>query len=251
MPLVAAAVVPHAPVLVAGYEGPESADLEEIRSACREVRDVLQAAERVVVVSPHASCSCVYSDVRGDLASFGVEIGPARRRRDERGAATLASDWRMPLVTDDVDHGITVPLLLGCLPDAPVVAAGVVETTGPDAHGAIEQAWDDAAALARAVSLRAADDRIAVVVSAHLGAALDASAPLSLDDRAVDLEQEVLAALEYDVASFTPLGPALAASGSCGAAPLAVLATLFPGRRLTRLAYKAPFGVGYLVGVIA
>lgn len=237
-------------MLVAGYDGPESPRLAAVAHACRDVRDALAGSEVVVLVSPHGRASRVHYRLRGDLGALGLGRIGAVADGDEKVVAGVARAWDRPVTDDPVDHGIVVPHALRALPDVPVIATAVVEVTGPDAPGSIAAALDDAAALAGAISSLAKDIDVAVVASAHLGAALEPAAPLTRDERAVALEQEVLAALDEDVAGVADLAGGFAAAGSCGAAPLLVLARLWPGHPLARLAYDAPFGVGYLVGTV-
>lgn len=240
--------MPHAAVLTTAYRGAGDGALESVRASLPQVRAHLDA-DVVVIVSPHARRSGTYAVVGGDLADFGLGDRPALLPTDEDASTELSDRWR-PAQADPSDHGVVVPLLLEALPPGPAVAAGIAEVTGPDAPAGHGSAVEDAHALANAIRHLARRRDVAVVASAHLGAALDAGAPLWPTQEAAVLEERVLAALQDDVGGVADMASDLARTGSCGGAPLAVLASLFAGAPLRLLCYERPFGVGYVVGTV-
>ncbi len=202
-----------------------------------------------MVVSPHAQRSGVYRSVVGDLGGFGLPSVSVAAEVHEGATASLIRTWGHDL-DGASDHGIVVPLVVDAVRVQDVVAVGLAEVTGPSAPAGPGEAIEDAQALARAIEALAVESSVAVVASAHLGAALDERAPSWPLEGAVDVEQAVLGTLERDVGDFPSLAGDLAAAGSCGSGPLVVLGELFGGSALRRCCYVAPFGVGYLAGIV-
>jgi hypothetical protein len=122
-----AAIVPHAPLLVRGV----SPDNEEITEDLRRAVELLDLGEvdAFVLISPHGERSGVYGGAEGSLAGFGVSGASLKREVDSRLAVRLRERWGRPAL-EGTDHGISVPLMLGLLPDVPVVAVTLREVTG-------------------------------------------------------------------------------------------------------------------------
>ena len=238
------ALVPHAPLLLEPFDGPETARAaRRIRRAARALR--LEGAP-LVVVSPHGARSGVYGRVEGTLDGFGFP-GLSLERPADEAAERLARRWRKPLLDGPVDHGVLVALrLVGG--EAPVVAATIAEADTSD-EALVVGAIDEAGALADALVDLDGRDRV-LLTSANTSAALSPRAPLTERPEAIEAEAALVRALTDDAASLERHARRLALEGgSCAAAPLTVCARVLAGRRGSVRAHECPVGVGYAVVV--
>ena len=236
-------IVPHAPVLLPQLRGgePVSSDIpkpDEDSPLC-------------VVLSPHGDQTGVYRRVRGDLRDFGVEETLVQRKTDRVFGKELSRRWGEPLLEEDVDHGVLVPLVVGLPPTLTVVGATLKEVTGP-AAGSIEDAIASAKSFASAVEEIAEQRDLIIAASAHTSAGLSLAAPLTELPAAKELEKEVTKALEEDLGRLTEIEPQLwVDAGACGVGPLTAFGMLFAGRTAKTTFREAPFGVGYLLAQTA
>lgn len=221
--------MPHAPLLLPELES------EEVAASAARIRDAagalaLEDVEALVVVSPHAPGTGSYSEVAGDLSSFGVP-----------GVEVTAEAVALPGIgslSDPIDHGISVPLrMLGW--GGPVGAVGFAEE-GLD--------LGDVVTVERAIE--SVTERVAVIVSVNLAAGLSPRAPLIELEGAAEAEEMLLQAIQQDLGWLLTGAKSIADAGSCGMAPLMLMARLFKGRRARVLAHEAPVGVGYLVAEV-
>lgn len=239
----AAAIVPHAPLLLAelhpeGFEEPCGAVVQAVRSLS------WGQAEAVAVVSPHGAAPGVYARVEGSLRGFGLTIDGGRSG-GEGLAKELAAATGLPLLEGPCDHGVLVPALLGCAPGRELVGVSLGEGSGPEETG------QENATTLLARALESFDGRVGLAASAHSGAALSPSAPLTELEGAVEAEAAWVAAMRSDVGLSEVETSWLArVAGSCGAGPLRVLAALGRGRAAAFHAYERPFGVGYVVASV-
>jgi hypothetical protein len=238
--LVAGAVLPHAPLLL-----PEVTAVPHAREVVAGARShILPAADVTIVVSGHGRVSGVYQDVRGSLTGFGLSDPVWESPAAPDVARGLAAEWGKPILGDEVDHGVLVPIRLGTMV-GPFVGVCLRETTGPGASG-VESAVAEAHTLVS--SLAALPGRVAVVASAHTAASLTPRAPLTERPEGRVLDDAILDALGSDVGKLAEIPARMwRAGGSCGSGPLTVLGLLFIGARATVIAYAHPVGVGYLV----
>lgn len=242
MPL-AGALVPHAPVL-----------LPEVNPAAAEAaRPYLAAigsldwgsAEVVVVVSPHGSRTGVYRRVAGSLDDFGVRGMDREWPTASEELVDLARSWGSDVLDDPIDHGVFVPLVLGCAHGLPVIAVALAERPGP-AGGGTPACAEKLAQVVENLGARAV-----FIASAHTSAALSAKAPVTGLLHARATEQEALESLRGDAGSLcTTAEKLLTLAGTCSASSLAAFGHRFGGRTSEVLAYGCPFGVGYLVAAV-
>ena len=176
--------------------------------------------ETIVLLTPHATTSGVYTEVAGDLSDFGVAGIEGKAETD----ATVIQALGLPTIEGSIDHGVLVPLLLVKW-DVPVVAVGVTRDAQLDLD---------------------LDARVGVIASVNLSAGLSARAPLTQIPGAVEAEDEFVAALSRDVGKAVEQVP----PGSCGDAVLHLFGRIFEGRPARVLAHEAPVGVGYLVAEV-
>jgi hypothetical protein len=239
------AIVPHAPLLLikVSPDGPPA-----VRTIRRAVGDLhLEQADVVVILSPHGPRAGVYERPAGSLHGFGVNGVELERDGDAPFAEELGRAWGHPKLLPPADHGVVVPLGLAALDGAPVVAAAVVESTGPYGDRP-QRAIDEAVSFAEALRRVGAGKRIAFVASANTGAGLSPRAPLSERAEALRVEDELLERAPRDAGELVDLALRLGRKGgSCGAAPLAAFGTIFAGSPLEVRAYERPYGVGHLV----
>ena len=254
MTLICVGIVPHAPLLLEEVSGPKiSSRGANVVSALHRFRTngdwALESADVLVIASSHGHATAIHEWVQGSLSGFGPGLPSVSAAGDRPAASVMAAASSLPLAEGNVDHGVTVPLLLlsqvagedGALP--PVVACVQGEDDDPVAF---------ADALAEVTQKLAKERSVAFLASAHTSAGLTPRAPLTELDAAKALDAEIIDALATDVGGLSAI-PAdrWAAAGSCGAGPLLVFAKLFSGRPAEVEAYEAPFGVGYLVAGVA
>ncbi|HET7482362.1 MAG TPA: hypothetical protein VFK89_05815 [Actinomycetota bacterium] len=237
LPLVAGAVVPHAPLLLGELDTAEiGAEATELRAAVAGLD--LHGADAVVVATPHSRAPGVYASVAGDLGDFGIPAisGSFATAPDVIACLETAG---LDRIEGDVDHGVLVPALIGDW-SVPIVGVGVGETPSSVSDRV-------------AAALRDCADgfRLAVVASAHGSAALSDRAPLTFRPEARRVEARFLAALQDDVGAAAEMASELSrVGGSCGGQVFRVLGDLFEGRAARVTAYRAPVGVGYLVAEV-
>jgi hypothetical protein len=236
VPVLAAAVCPHPPLLVPQVAAGASAELDGLRTACLKAVSQLIDLEPDVVVVVGDSPTPMEADETavGSLAGFGIDVkvGPASGTNPSGASLPLAlviGSWLLD------QAGWTGRRRL----------IGVPDTTGSAEAGVI------GAALAHGT------DRITVLVMGDGSARLSTSAPGYLDSRAALFDATVASALATaNGAALLALEPALAiellAAGRASWQVLGGLieaATLANGRPWSGdlLADIAPYGVGYIV----
>ena len=226
MPVVAAAVCPHPPVIVPEIAAGAAGELDALRAAC----DL--ALSRVLDAEPDLVA------LVGDGAASGRRTGPL--------GGSFAR-WGVPVpVGAPAADGLPLSLLVGLW---------LLERAGftPPAVCADEVAVDETPArcheLGAQIAGRAA--RVGLVVLGDGSACRGEKAPGYDDPRAPEADQRVAAALAAgDPAGLGTLDPTLAADLlMAGRAPWQVLAGAAGGRdwRADLLYEAAPYGVTYLV----
>ncbi|MFC7329593.1 hypothetical protein [Marinactinospora rubrisoli] len=223
--LIAAAVCPHPPLLVPDLAGAAAHELDPVRAACDRAVRLLAAAtpDRLVVVGPGGRTARHPADAAGGLAPYGVDlrvgVGPA------------------------------------VLPLALTVGRWLAERNGIEPAGFVELAADAGPRECRAAGaeLAASAPRVAALVMGDGSARRTERSPGRFDDRAVGFDDAVDAALAAgDVAALAGLDPDLARELMAAGRPAwQALAGAAEGAGLAaeRLAYEAPYGVGYFVAL--
>jgi hypothetical protein len=229
MPLVAAAVCPHPPLLVPSVG--RGIDVPARSVACAAV-DRLVADNPDVVVLVGADVAVTYYDdsAVGSLAPFGVRelIGLA-------GADSAAVDPPT-------------------LPPALTVGAWLLQQTGWTGRRTalgVPETLTSAEASQLGHDLVATEDRVALLCLGDASARRSEKAPGWLDDRAAGFDSQVAAALaDADLEALAGLDAGLARELlAAGRASWQVLAGAAAGASwdASLLYDAAPFGVGYLV----
>ncbi|MEW1585251.1 hypothetical protein AB0283_07350 [Micromonospora vinacea] len=232
VPLVAAAVCPHPPLLVPEVAGSAAPELDDLRAACdTAVRRLLAAdPDILLLLGTGPVTGPIRTPATGSLQPWGVDLD-------------------VPLVPGQPDRGAVLPLSLTvgawllARHDArpPVTAVQVAADAGPA----------ELAALADEVD--AAGDRVAALVLGDGSACRGEKAPGYDDARALPYDQGVAAALaDADLDALLDLDPVVSAElKAAGRAPWQVLAgaarAAGGGWRGELLHDSAPYGVAYFV----
>jgi hypothetical protein len=240
------AVVPHAPVLLLEVAGNQLAgETEDVRTALGSL--AFDGLDVVVLLSPHAPASGIYSSVAGALDDFGVSGVELHRPTKDSLLTALAEIWGQQVLDEPVDHGALVPLMLLATGDTPIVAAGLREIDDND-PGSVTEAIADGLSFGRAVQQLAGDATVAFVASAQTSAALTPRAPLTERAQAKPVEADVLRALRGDPSILqASLDDLWSRAGSCSPGTFAAYGCVFGGRSSEVMDYTYPFGVGYVV----
>ncbi len=239
MPLVAAAVCPHPPLLIPEVASGASAELDDLRDACDRALASLFAAEPAVVtiVGTGPELRQYFPPYLASFADFGVPVeahlGSSSRRPSVLPLSLAMGVWLLRRAVDagrpkrpTVWRAVTVPV------DEPVDDCRE--------FGAIEGS---------------AENRHALLVMGDGSACRSEKAPGYLDPRAAEFDASVSKALAtVDTDALLALDPSVAGELlAVGRAPWQVLAgaALGAGRDFSGAVYydAAPYGVQYTVAV--
>ena len=226
MTLVAAAVCPHPPLLVADLAAGAAAELDGLRAACRQALKELAEAdpELLVVVGSGEETRDLGGEGRADFSGYGP--GPV------------------------IGEGPTLPLALAAGRYLLAEAAWTPETRFQAVRPAAE-APESCKEIGE--RLAATRDRVALLAMGDGTARLTEKAPGYIDERAAGHREQVARAFaEGDPAALAALDPDLAADLlAAGRAAWQVLGGAAAGREWdARIHYDdAPYGVAYLVAV--
>ncbi|TDO52302.1 hypothetical protein EV643_102139 [Kribbella sp. VKM Ac-2527] len=224
MPVVAAAVCPHPPLLVPAVASGAAHELDDLRAACLTAIDQLAAADRLVIVGS----------------------GPVTGRWYDATAAGSFGPYGAP----DVRVGSGDPVL----PLSLTMGSWLVEQSKTAALPrtlvtvAVDETPESCLALGRSVA--EGPDRIALLVMGDGSARRSEHSPVHLHPRAEIFDTTVAAALDSaDTTTLAALDPDLARElQAAGRAPWQVLAVT-TGLSGSLLYHAAPYGVGYFVAL--
>ncbi|TCO45709.1 hypothetical protein EV646_108332 [Kribbella antiqua] len=219
MPVIAAAVCPHPPLLVPEVASGAAPELDDLRAACLAAIEHLSTAELLLVLG----------------------AGPSQRYDGSAG-------WSFaPYGAAGVRAGESV------LPLSLAIGAWLVEQSKAAAVPRVYVAVDEASAkcLELGREIAAGNERIGLLVMGDGSARRSEHSPVHLHPRAEIFDTTVATALaEADHAVLAALDPDLATElQAAGRAPWQVLAGVLQQTPLTgTLSYHAaPYGVGYFV----
>jgi hypothetical protein len=227
VPVVAAAVCPHPPLLVPELAAGAADEMADLRDACRTAVDALAAAgpEAVTILGSGATTGTRFAGTPG--GSF--------------------TDYGAPQLTvgDGPDAGLPLSLLVGAWLVERSAIAGL-----PRASVTVATNADASACFQLGRELAGDPRRIALLVMGDGSARHSEHAPMHLHPRAEVFDEVVANALaNADTDELSRLDPDLAAElGAAGRAPWQVLAIATDHRWRSTLHYAAaPYGVGYFV----
>ncbi|SIN39247.1 class III extradiol dioxygenase subunit B-like domain-containing protein [Micromonospora cremea] len=232
MPLVAAAVCPHPPLLVPEVAGAAAPELDDLRAACDTAVRGLLAADPATVVLLGAGpvTGAIPPPATGSLQPWGVDLD-------------------VPLTPDQPDRGAVLPLSLTI--GAWLLARHAVRLPVIPVQVAADAGPGELAALADEVG--AVGARVALLVLGDGSACRGEKSPGYDDPRARPYDQRVASALaEADLDVLLDLDPVVSAElKAAGRAPWQVLAgaawSTGGGWRGELLHESAPYGVAYFV----
>jgi len=279
MPAVRAALLPHPPLLVPDLAGGAAAELDQLRSACREaLASVLAVSRAVVVIGEGPVWGVASRGARGSFAPYGtdVEVGlpggplpldlpslPEPVRLDALPLSLAVAAWLLGSLDADADADGWAAAEPGHVPSTAGAAEPAEPVTSPAAVPslaavAVPSALGPGAAvavgreLARAV---AASGPVGVIAMGDLSARRSAKAPGAFHPAAARFDAGVARAVAAgDLHALATLDLGLAGELMvAGRAVLQVLAGTMEGAGALhgRILYDdAPYGVGYVVAVL-
>jgi len=262
MPAVRAALLPHPPLLVPDLAGGAAAELDQLRSACREaLASVLAVSRAVVVIGEGPVWGVASRGARGSFAPYGadVEAGlpggplpldlpslPEPVRLDALPLSLAVAAWLLGSLDADADGWAAAVPVTSPAAVPSVAAVAVPSALGPGAAVAVGRE------LARAV---AASGPVGVIAMGDLSARRSARAPGAFHPAAARFDASVARAVAAgDLHALATLDLGLAGELMvAGRAVLQVLAGTMEGAGALhgRILYDdAPYGVGYVVAVL-
>ncbi|TWD74977.1 hypothetical protein FB561_6412 [Kribbella amoyensis] len=228
MPIVAAAVCPHPPIIVPELASGAAHELDDLRIACATAVDSLRAADVLLIVGSGPSAR-YGADAAGSFGPYG-----APQVRVDLGGAPVAA-------------ALPLSLLVGAWLTSAVALPREAIAVPADASPAECRALGE--------ELAADERRLGLLVMGDGSARRSEHSPVHLHPRAelfdnttatalATADRDVLAALDPELAGVLQ---------AAGRAPWQVLAAATAGRRWQgRLLYDAaPYGVGYFVATWA
>ncbi|MGW1451789.1 hypothetical protein ACWCO3_26440 [Micromonospora sp. NPDC002411] len=267
MPLVAAAVCPHPPLLVPEVAGSAAPELDDLRAACdTAVRRLLAVGpDSVVLLGTGPVTGPIRTPATGSLQPWGVDLDvPLAPGQPDRGAvlplsltigAWLLTRHETPPPASTVPTStppVGTPSTSATSNSAPPVGAPPTSTPTVTAVQVVADAGPaELAVLADEVA--ATGERVALLVLGDGSACRGVTSPGYDDPRALPYDQGVAAALaDADLDVLLDLDPVVSAElKAAGRAPWQVLAgaarAAGGGWRGELLHHAAPYGVAYFV----
>ncbi|MEU8215190.1 hypothetical protein AB0C47_05415 [Micromonospora taraxaci] len=262
VPLVAAAVCPHPPLLVPEVAGSAAPELDDLRAACdTAVRRLLAAGpDSVVLLGTGPVTGPIRTPATGSLQPWGVDLDVplVPGQPDRGGVLPLSLTIGAWLLTrhETPPPASTVPT---STPPVGTPSASATSTSatsaGAPAITAVQVAADAAPAelAVLADEVAATGERVALLVLGDGSACRGVKSPGYDDPRALAYDQRVAAALaDADLDVLLDLDPVVSAElKAAGRAPWQVLAgaarAAGGGWRGDLLHHAAPYGVAYFV----
>jgi hypothetical protein len=272
---VAAAVLPHPPLLVPALAGTAAPELDPLRAACREALvTVTAAADLTIIVGTGPVWAVPTQSALGSFHPYGADLDVTLPALTDLDLPAALTELQLPALTDNDLPGLPPPAHLAELSLSLAIAAHLLTTLDPPptrlAAVTVPAALGPSAAATIGHALAAAG-RIGLVVMGDLSACRTGRAPGGLRSEAAAYDASISEAFRSAAPHrLLDLDPTRAAALLVsGRVPLQVLAGAFEqpdptgeagsGRDLDqtrpevrgRVLYEgAPYGVGYLVAVL-
>lgn len=258
MPIVAAIVVPHPPIILPEVGRGREGEIRETNDAYKKAVRFLADAkpDTVVIFSPHATLYADYISIssgagaQGDFAQFGAPQVVIRADYDQPLVAAISAEAEkrgVPAGTrgsgpGGLDHGTSIPLyfLNEVYSGYKVVRIGLSGLSYAEHYR-----------LGECVAEAAGAERVALVGSGDLSHRLREDGPYGFHPEGPKLDWEITAALtEGDFGRLMKIDSTLAEQGAeCGLRSFIMMGGALDGRAVETdfLSYQGNFGVGYAV----
>ncbi len=258
MPILAAAAVPHPPLIIPEVGGRERRAIQKTVQSYEAAMALLAAQKphTAVVISPHSPLYADYFCIspglgaRGSFAKFGASGVQLSTQYDEALAAAIAAEAEAAGIPAgflgrqeaELDHATLVPLwfLNRVYPGYQTVRIGL-SGFSPAIHYH----------FGRCIAKAAGTQRVVLIASGDLSHYLAKEGPYGYRPEGPELDRQMTAALANgDFAALLKMDERLAQrGGECGLRSFWILAGVFDGLALQAelLSYEGPFGVGYAV----
>lgn len=256
MSLVFAAITPHSPLLIPSIGKEHLSQLTKTVEAYKRLEEDLYAskAETIIIISPHglvkndAFTLNLAPEFEGNLEEFGDfstknkyagDVGLAYQIREDletKAALQLTSNPKL-------DHGSYIPLslLTGNIADMKIIPISYSNLN-------LEAHLDFGRALKKQIVLT--QRRVAVIASGDLSHCLTKEAPGGYSPKAEKFDNKICELLQkHKVSEILSMNPELITEAQeCGLRSILILLGILDGFKAVpqRLAYEAPYGVGYL-----
>lgn len=260
MPITAAIVVPHPPLILPEVgRGQEEGIADTTRAYRAAIRFLVASApQAVVLISPHATSYADYFHIspgagaQGDFSRFGAGQLRVRARYGQSLAERIGREAQkrgLPAGSQGerertLDHGSMIPLwFLQEAGDLPVVRMG------PSGLPLLEHYR-----LGESIAAAVGDLPVAVIASADLSHKLKEEGPYGFAPEGPALDAMITGALASGAfGTLLEIDEGLRERGAeCGLGAICLMAGALDGRQLDchLLSYEGPFGVGYAVATL-
>jgi len=256
-------ILPHAPTLIGAIGGERKREVAPLVNAIERLVQTIARVnpETIVLATPHAPAAFdafgihVGDVLRGSFAHYGLPTFVLQFENDLELVDEIIDevlDHRMRIFEvpegTPLDHGALVPLHflheVGWRGRVVILGSSYLPERDHIGYGrCIERA------------VRALGRRAVFIASANLSHRLSEAAPYGYHPRAADFDREIVSSLEQgDFARLSRIAPELRdLAVECGHRPILIAvgaAEEIPVRHRV-LSYAHPFGVGYVVAVLA
>lgn len=261
MPVTAAIVVPHPPLILPEIGKGEQQKIQRTIDAYGEATRFLAESKpsAVVLLSPHSTSYADYFHIspgacaKGDFARFQAPFVRVNVSYDEKLAQAMiraAQKHGIPAGTQGerdaaLDHATMIPLwfLQAYMPDVPIVRIGL---SGLPALMHYR--------LGQIIAEAAGDLPVAIIASGDLSHRLTEDGPYGFRPEGRILDQSITEALAAgDFLALLRIPAKLREHGAeCGLGAIQILAGTLDGHAVDAklLSYEGPFGVGYAVATL-
>jgi len=259
MPLTAASLLPHSPLLIPEIGRSNYDFLLKTVAAYNQIAAELKtrAVSTLIIISPHATTQPdsfilnVAPEMAVNLKDFGFIPAKTTLSGDalltDQITSALRPDFPLQLISEDVlDHGSAIPayLLKYSLPNLKILVIAPA--------GDLDLATQFNFGQKLQTVIAASDKNIAVIASGDLSHRLKKKSPGGYSPKGAKFDNKLIEYLsEPESAQDNILKmdqKLIEAAGECGLKPLVILLGVLAGRTWQPdvLAYQTDFGVGYL-----
>jgi len=129
---IAAALLPHPPLLVPGLAGTAASELDPLRAACREALiTVTAAADLTILVGTGPVWAVPTPSAIGSFHPYGTDLEVALPTLTDLDLPAALADLQLPALSDNDLPGLPPPALLAELPLSLAIAAHLLATLDP------------------------------------------------------------------------------------------------------------------------